>query len=252
MQANGRDRPRHLRLQRPGADQDRPGRRRQGQPLGARLRRPDRGRHAVGELGSTVYSYGNSELRGGVTKLSPKQGVVDPERRRRLEPHRPHPDPGRPRRLGQRLPQRIGRGDRRPQHAAAGAAAGHQRRRRPRQGARLPARPGRLPGHPAGARHRAVQSQPARKRSSAPRDRSSSASRPRRSRGLVAIDDPLLPALRPRPLLARPVPVELDPVAVGIVEVERLADAVVGGAAERDPGLGQAAQRDRRGRARVG
>jgi hypothetical protein len=26
--------------------------------------------------GSTVYSYGNSELRGGVTKLSPKQGVV--------------------------------------------------------------------------------------------------------------------------------------------------------------------------------
>ncbi|MFN8162325.1 MAG: serine protease [Solirubrobacterales bacterium] len=31
---------------------------------------------AVGELGSTVYSYGNSELRGGVSKLSPKQGVV--------------------------------------------------------------------------------------------------------------------------------------------------------------------------------
>jgi hypothetical protein len=30
----------------------------------------------VGGLGSTVYSYGNSELRGGVTKLSPKQGVV--------------------------------------------------------------------------------------------------------------------------------------------------------------------------------
>jgi len=30
----------------------------------------------TGSLGSTVYSYGNSELRGGVTKLSPKQGVV--------------------------------------------------------------------------------------------------------------------------------------------------------------------------------
>jgi hypothetical protein len=30
----------------------------------------------VAGLGSTVYSYGNSELRGGVTKLSPKQGVV--------------------------------------------------------------------------------------------------------------------------------------------------------------------------------
>jgi hypothetical protein len=30
----------------------------------------------VSGLGSTVYSYGNSELRGGVTKLSPKQGVL--------------------------------------------------------------------------------------------------------------------------------------------------------------------------------
>ena len=29
-----------------------------------------------GGAGSTVYSYGNSELRGGVTQLSPKQGVV--------------------------------------------------------------------------------------------------------------------------------------------------------------------------------
>jgi hypothetical protein len=31
---------------------------------------------SVGGLSSTVYSYGNSSLRGGVTKLSPKQGVV--------------------------------------------------------------------------------------------------------------------------------------------------------------------------------
>jgi hypothetical protein len=30
----------------------------------------------VGDLGSIVYSYGNSELRGGISKLSPKQGVV--------------------------------------------------------------------------------------------------------------------------------------------------------------------------------
>jgi hypothetical protein len=30
----------------------------------------------VAGLGSTVYSYGNSSLRGGVTQLSPKQGVV--------------------------------------------------------------------------------------------------------------------------------------------------------------------------------
>jgi hypothetical protein len=30
----------------------------------------------VGGLGSTVYSYGNSSLRGGVTQLSPKQGIL--------------------------------------------------------------------------------------------------------------------------------------------------------------------------------
>jgi hypothetical protein len=31
---------------------------------------------AAGGLGSTVYSYGNSELRGGIAQLSPKQGIV--------------------------------------------------------------------------------------------------------------------------------------------------------------------------------
>jgi len=31
---------------------------------------------SAGAAGSTVYSYGNSELRGGVTKLSPKQGLL--------------------------------------------------------------------------------------------------------------------------------------------------------------------------------
>jgi hypothetical protein len=31
---------------------------------------------AAGGLGSTVYSYGNSSLRAGVTQLSPKQGIV--------------------------------------------------------------------------------------------------------------------------------------------------------------------------------
>ena len=132
-----RDRPRHLRLQRLCPDPARPGRRRPGQPLRARLRRPDRVGSAGG-LGSTVYCYGNSELRGGITKLSPKQG----DRRSRAKAAAGatsslHPDARRPRRLGQRLHQRRRRGDRRAQHAAAGAAAGHQRRRRPRQGARL-------------------------------------------------------------------------------------------------------------------
>jgi len=31
---------------------------------------------AAGGLGSAVYSYGNSELRAGISKLSPKQGIV--------------------------------------------------------------------------------------------------------------------------------------------------------------------------------
>ncbi len=31
---------------------------------------------SAGELGAAVYSYGNSSLRGGVTKLSPKQGIA--------------------------------------------------------------------------------------------------------------------------------------------------------------------------------
>ncbi len=31
---------------------------------------------SAGDLGATVYSFGNSELRGGISKLSPKQGVV--------------------------------------------------------------------------------------------------------------------------------------------------------------------------------
>ena len=51
-------------------------------------------------------------------------------------------------------------------------------------------------------------------------------------------------AVRPeRPLLLRPVPIELDAVVVGIAQIERLADAVVAGAVERDAGRHQAAER---------
>ena len=46
----------------------------------------------VANLGD-VYSYGNSSLRAGVTTLSPKQGKVDSDHRRRLEPHGLHRDP---------------------------------------------------------------------------------------------------------------------------------------------------------------
>jgi len=46
------------------------------------------------------------------------------------------------------------------------------------------------------------------------------------------------------PLLARAVAVELDAVAVRVVEVDRLAHAVIARALDRDAGVGQAPQRD--------
>jgi hypothetical protein len=45
------------------------------------------------------------------------------------------------------------------------------------------------------------------------------------------------------PSIARAIPVKLDPVAVRIGEVERLADAVVGSSLQRYPSLDQATQR---------
>ena len=64
-----------MRVQRPGPDQGRPGRRRQRQSVDPVLGRPDRGRRGGTAAGDNVFSYGNSELRGGVTQLSPKQGI---------------------------------------------------------------------------------------------------------------------------------------------------------------------------------
>ena len=87
----GRDRPRHLRLQRPRPDQDRPGRRRQVNPSVPGFGGPT-GVGAVGGLGATVYSYGNSALRARRHQAEPEAGRRDPERRQRLEPHRRHPD----------------------------------------------------------------------------------------------------------------------------------------------------------------
>src|SRR4051812_21076029 len=46
-----------------------------------------------------------------------------------------------------------------------------------------------------------------------------------------------------RPLLARPVAVELDAVAVEVAQVDRLADAVIARALDRHAGLEHAAQR---------
>ena len=46
------------------------------QPLGSRASAARRASAPSAASVDTVYSYGNSELRGGVTKLSPKQGVL--------------------------------------------------------------------------------------------------------------------------------------------------------------------------------
>ena len=64
-----------------------------------------------------------------------------------------------------------------------------------------------------------------------------------RSSAIVNIPDLRVGRARRRPLLARPVGVELDAVAVRIGEVDRLRDAVVGGALDRRAGHGEAAQR---------
>ena len=74
-----------------------------------------------GGTGSTVYTYGNSELRGGVTALSPKQGVVIQNTGGGWSHDVYTVTPGHPGRLRQRLPQRHRWGDRRPQHRAARA-----------------------------------------------------------------------------------------------------------------------------------
>jgi len=46
-----------------------------------------------------------------------------------------------------------------------------------------------------------------------------------------------------RPLCLRPIPIKLDAVIVGIAQIDRLADAVIGSAFERNLGVEHAAQR---------
>ncbi len=69
------------------------------------------------------------------------------------------------------------------------------------------------------------------------------ASRSSKSSGSVAICE--LAAVVVRPLGAVAIAVDLDPVAVGIAEVERLAHQVVGGAVKLPAALGQAHERHR-------
>ena len=72
-----------------------PSRRRQGQPVDPALGRPERV-GASTALRDKVYSYGNSELRGGITQLSPKEGYSLGDDAGGWTPPRLHGDPGHP------------------------------------------------------------------------------------------------------------------------------------------------------------
>ncbi len=108
---------------------------------------------SAGGAGSTVYSYGNSELRGGVTKLSPKQGVIVENEGNGWSHDVLTVSPGVPGDSGSGFMNASGQDC---------PACRHQRRRRHRQGAGIHARQQLLRRRAAGAGHRSVQAQPGR------------------------------------------------------------------------------------------
>jgi hypothetical protein len=110
--------------------------------------------------GSTVYSYGNSSLRGGVTKLSPKQGTVVATEGNGWSRTVYTVSPRSARRLGERLPERQRPGVRRAEHAPDPPHRGVERGRGPQQRAGLHARAQLAVEHAARPRHGAVQSGP--------------------------------------------------------------------------------------------
>ena len=96
MQATGEADPDTCAVQRPGAGQARPGRRRQRRTLGPRLRRPDRRR-----LGGAGHGDDRLHLRQLVAarrrhEAQPQAGRRRAERGQRLEPHRLHRHAGHP------------------------------------------------------------------------------------------------------------------------------------------------------------
>ena len=117
----------------------------------------------VGSLGDKVYSYGNSELRGGVTKLSPKEGVLIQNQGNGWSHNVFTVSPGIPGDSGSGFMNALRPGDRHPVHAAARPGRRLERRRRHRQGDRLPAREQLLLGSEPRAGNRAVQAGPGRR-----------------------------------------------------------------------------------------
>ncbi len=113
---------------------------------------------AWGGAGSTVYTYGNSELRGGVTALSPKQGVVVQNTASGWSHDVYTASPGIPGDSGSGFMNATGGAIGDAQHGPARAPGGLERRRRPPQGDRLPARQWlRVLRSESGAGDRAVQ-----------------------------------------------------------------------------------------------
>ena len=114
----------HLRVQRPRAGEARSRRRAERQPVGARVRRAPPASEAVG--GPGLHGLLVRQLRAARRghEAEPEAGNRGPERGQRVEPQRLHRHAGHPRRLGQRVHERVGPGDRRALDAPARALAG--------------------------------------------------------------------------------------------------------------------------------
>ena len=117
----------------------------------------------AGGLGSTVYSYGNSSLRGGVTKLSPKQGVVVQNTGGGWNHTVYTATPGIPGDSGSGFLNASGRAIGVLSTLQVLPVGGLQRGRRSGQGARLHAREQLLLGRPAGAGNEALRPEPRRR-----------------------------------------------------------------------------------------
>ena len=145
-----RERRRHLCVQRPRPGRGGPGRRRPGQPARCPSGAARSASTPTGPWPVTPSTrYGNSSLRAGVTALSPKQGTEPRHRGRRLVAPGLHRQPGRSRRLRERVPRRGRPRPRRAVHAGPRAARRLERCRGPRARARL--RPARRAASPVSA-----------------------------------------------------------------------------------------------------
>ena len=135
----------------------------------SRLRRPGGPRPVRGRTRRHRLLVRQLLAAAGHHQAQPEAGRRRRERRQRLEPHRLHADPGRPRRLGQRVHERVRRGDRHAVDAGDRTGPGLQRSRRPAQGAELPEQLGRPLQRQPGQGHTSPSTRTSSAPSSAPR-----------------------------------------------------------------------------------